>query len=147
MNRILIDGRFIGIGDSISRYTLELLKGLLKIDAENEYTLLIRPQGKKTLESFFKSEITNKKPETNQNLLKTNSSNISDFGFRNSDFKNLKIQIFDVPHYSIAEQTKLLRDLNKEKFDLVHFTQFNHPVFYKGKFVITPAQILKLQTR
>lgn len=112
MARILIDGRFIGIGDSISRYTLELLKGLLKIDTENEYTLLIRPHGKSEVERYFGKE-------------------------KESDWNaNLKLHVFDVPHYSIAEQTKLLKYLNKKKFDLVHFTQFNHPIFYRGKYVI-----------
>jgi len=129
MKRILIDGRFVGVGDSVSRYTLELLTGLLKQDKENEYTLLVRPQGIKTLEEFFKSEIRSTKSETNQN--------VSKFEIRNSSFHNLKIKVFDVPHYSIAEQIKLLKYLNKEKFDLVHFTQFNHPAFYRGKFVIT----------
>ena len=47
------------------------------------------------------------------------------------------MQILDIPHYSIGEQTKLLKYLNEEKFDLVHFTQFNHPVRYRGKFVVT----------
>ena len=55
MKRILIDGRFIGVGESISRYTLELLAHILEIDKENEYTLLIRPQGEEVIE---KSEIS-----------------------------------------------------------------------------------------
>lgn len=115
MSHILIDGRFIGVGDSISRYTLEITKGILTIDSENQYTLLIRPEGIKTLEEFFKSDLPT--------------------GGRDSH--NLKIQVMDIPHYSLAEQIKLLRYLNREKFDLVHFTQFNHPVMYRGKFVIT----------
>lgn len=109
MKRILIDGRFIGVGESISRYTLETLKGILKIDKENEYTLLIRPVGEKRIDDY--PEIINA--------------------------PNLKIDILDIPHYSVAEQTKLLKYLNQNKYDLVHFTQFNHPVLYRGNFVVT----------
>lgn len=106
--RILIDGRFIGVGESISRYVLELVKGILALDKENEYTLLVRPQAK--------SQISN---------------------IDSQEYRNLKIKVLDIKHYSISEQTKLLKYLNEEKFDLVHFTQFNHPVRYCGKYVIT----------
>lgn len=113
MARILIDGRFIGVGESVSRYTLEMLKGILNLDRENDYTLLVRPHGKKDVQTYFGEK-------------------------KGKDWPgNLKLHVFDVPHYSFSEQTKLLQYLNKEKFDLVHFTQFNHPVLYKGKFVIT----------
>ncbi|MCF7906064.1 glycosyltransferase, partial [Candidatus Gracilibacteria bacterium] len=40
-------------------------------------------------------------------------------------------------HYSVAEQTKFLKILNREKCDLVHFTHFNLPLLYRGKFVVT----------
>ena len=46
---ILIDGRFIGVGDSMTRYTLEILKHVLEIDGTNDYTVLIRPQGKELI--------------------------------------------------------------------------------------------------
>lgn len=108
MSRILIDGRFVGVGESISRYTLELLREILNLDKENEYTLLVRPQAK--------SKISNFKPQ---------------------NYGNLIIKILDIKHYSWSEQTKLLDYLNNEKFDLVHFTQFNHPIRYKGNFIVT----------
>lgn len=41
------------------------------------------------------------------------------------------------PHYSIKEQWGFLRLLNSYHLDLVHFTNFNHPVFYRRKYVIT----------
>ena len=108
MKRILIDGRFIGVGDSISRYTLGIVEGILKLDKVNQYTLLVRPQAK--------SQISNLKSQ---------------------NYGNLSIKVLDIKHYSLGEQTALLYYLNKEKFDLVHFTQFNHPIYYNGKYVIT----------
>ncbi|MEI6498413.1 MAG: glycosyltransferase family 1 protein [bacterium] len=109
MKRILIDGRFIGVGDSMTRYCLEFLQGVLAMDNENSYTLLIRPIGEEKLELY--PDIINA--------------------------PNLSVDILDIPHYSLAEQTKLLKYLNREKYDLVHFIQFNHPVFYKGNYVVT----------
>jgi len=109
MKRILIDGRFIGVGESMTRYCLEIVKGILDQDKDNEYTLLVRPKG----------EALSKK-------LKVKSNNC-----------NLKLKILDTAHYSLGEQTRLLKYLNIEKFDLVHFIQFNHPILYRGKFVVT----------
>ena len=132
MKRILIDGRFVGVGDSQTRYVLELVKGVLEQDQENQYTLLLRPVGIKDTESFLKLEIrTSKKcPSAGQGA-------ISEVQVLKSKYPNLMVRILDIPHYSFGEQTKLLRYLNEEKFDLVHFTQFNHPVRYRGKYVIT----------
>ncbi len=50
---------------------------------------------------------------------------------------NWEVKVLDIVHYTKGEQTKLLRYLNEQKFDLVHFTMFNHPLLYKGKFVVT----------
>lgn len=41
-----------------------------------------------------------------------------------------------IGHYSLGEQTALLRYLNRQQFDLVYFTMFNHPMLYRGKFVV-----------
>jgi len=105
--KILIDGRFIGVGDSISRYTLGVLSHLLEIDKKNNYSLLIRPAGVKT---------------------------VKENGLWDAD--NLHVYVFDVAHYSVEEQTKLLIWLNKHHFDLVYFTQFNHPILYRKPFII-----------
>ncbi len=51
--------------------------------------------------------------------------------------KNFKPKIVPITHYSLSEQTKFLNILNKDKNDLVHFLNFNHPIFYRGKFVTT----------
>jgi len=120
MKKILIDGRFIGVGDSMSRYVLGFLSHL-PVDSDLEFTLLVRPQGKKIAEQFLGSPSSvNRNPE--------NGRRITD---------NLSIDVLDIPHYSLKEQTTLLRYLNREKFDLVHFIQFNHPILYRGKFVVT----------
>jgi glycosyltransferase involved in cell wall biosynthesis len=105
--RILIDGRFVGVGDSVSRQTLETAKAVIKIDQKNEYTLLLRPIGLPVAEDFFQP-----KP------------------------KNLNFVVLDIKHYSLAEQTKLLGYLIQKRYDLVHFMQFNHPIFYRGAFVV-----------
>jgi len=109
MKRILIDGRFIGVGESMTRYVLEFFSRVLELDLKNKYTFLIRPQGEKELKRYpiFKQA------------------------------KNLKIEYLDVAHYSLKEQTKFLSYLKEKQFDLVHFIQFNHPVFYRGRFVTT----------
>lgn len=40
-------------------------------------------------------------------------------------------------HYSFAEQTSFLRQLNKHNFDLVIFPQFNVPILYNRPFIVT----------
>jgi glycosyltransferase involved in cell wall biosynthesis len=45
--------------------------------------------------------------------------------------------VTDVVHYSSREQTEFLSFLNKQKLDLVHFLNFNHPVLYRRPFVTT----------
>ena len=42
-----------------------------------------------------------------------------------------------VTHYTLAEQTTLLRLLNSYHLDLVHFLHFNHPVGYRRPFIVT----------
>jgi len=108
MARILIDGRFIGVGESIGRYTLGVLHHLSEIDKDNHYSLLVRPAGVKQTKAH---------------------------GLWSQE--NPKIEVLDVPHYSLEEQTKLLIWLNKKPYDLVYFTQFNHPVMYRRPYIIT----------
>lgn len=50
---------------------------------------------------------------------------------------NLQELIIEVPHYSLAEQRQLAKILTNQKFDLVHFTHFNHPIRYRRPFVVT----------
>lgn len=106
-NKILIDGRFIGVGDSIGRYAFGVLEHLLEIDKENCYSLLIRPAGIKQ---------------------------VKEHGLWGNE--RIKIEVLDIPHYSLTEQTKLLIWLNKKPYDLVYFTQFNHPLLYRKPYII-----------
>ncbi len=55
---------------------------------------------------------------------------------------NLVKEVVDIPHYSLAEQTKLNGYLAKQNFDLMHFTNFNHPIMYRGKFVVTVHDLI-----
>lgn len=50
------------------------------------------------------------------------------------NFRAVKV---NAPHYSFAEQTQFLSALKKEKLDLMHFTHFNAPLFYRQKSVVT----------
>jgi glycosyltransferase involved in cell wall biosynthesis len=43
----------------------------------------------------------------------------------------------DFPHYSFSEQIGFLKLLNSMALDLMHFTHFNAPIFYKKPFVVT----------
>lgn len=55
---------------------------------------------------------------------------------------NFRKLVVDIPHYSYSEQLKLLSVLNQEKFDLVHFTHFNHPILYRRPFVVTVHDLI-----
>lgn len=55
---------------------------------------------------------------------------------------NFKKLVVDIPHYSYKEQYRLPRILNREKFDLVHFTHFNHPILYHKPFVVTVHDLI-----
>lgn len=50
---------------------------------------------------------------------------------------NLKLESANFQWYTLSEQTKLHSLIKSLKPDLVHFTNFNFPIRYSGKFVIT----------
>ena len=143
MKRILIDGRFVGVGESVSRYTLAIVSRIVKLDPENKYTLLVRPQGVKLAEQFLRSRgvipdsIGNPENTILDPRVKPEDDNVR-------GTTNLELEVLDIAHYSPKEQTGLLKYLNEKQFDLVHFTQFNHPIFYKGKFVVTVHDLTML---
>lgn len=51
--------------------------------------------------------------------------------------KNLKKVVTNIAHFSVAEQLRLPALLAREQLDLMHFLNFNHPIFYRGRFVAT----------
>lgn len=55
---------------------------------------------------------------------------------------NLRSLVVDVPHFSPREQTQLNKILTAQKFDLVHFANFNHPIFYRRPFVVTVHDLI-----
>jgi glycosyltransferase involved in cell wall biosynthesis len=59
------------------------------------------------------------------------------------ELKNYKQIITKIPHYSWQEQILLPATIYHLRPDLVHFTHFNKPIFYKGKSVITIHDLIK----
>ncbi len=53
------------------------------------------------------------------------------------DYGNYEVIELPYKHYSFGEQIGYWWFLMRKKFDLVHFTNFNHPILYRGKFVVT----------
>ncbi len=51
--------------------------------------------------------------------------------------KNLSLLPVDIDWYNLKEQIKLAKIIEKQEPDLVHFTNFNFPLRYRGKFVMT----------
>lgn len=51
--------------------------------------------------------------------------------------ENFKVVETDIIHYSIDEQRKFGKMVDKENLDLIHYTNFNHPVFCRTPFVVT----------
>jgi len=49
----------------------------------------------------------------------------------------IKKVLTDAKYYSVEEQTVFIKDLNKEKLDLIHFTHFNAPVLYFKPSIVT----------
>ena len=112
--RIGIDARMYRKSSAgIGRYIQNLIKNLFKIDKDNQYVLFMTAEDR---EEFEKLEIKNSLQIANCKL---------------------KIVTVDIPHYSLSEQTKLGPIIAREKLDLMHFTNFNHPIRYKGQFVTT----------
>lgn len=58
-------------------------------------------------------------------------------GYKSFASLNADCRLLTAPYYSAAEQLKLPLALSKEKLDLMHFPNFNVPILYPGKFVLT----------
>ena len=95
----------------LGRYSQELIKHLLPLSKNKfKFILLVLPNTKFSLEL--------------KEVIKNYQSII-------------EVIEYDARHYSLKEQTSLKKLLSEIKPDLVHFTNLNHPVLYKGKFVVT----------
>ena len=109
--KILFDGRFLSLFHAgIGRYSNELLKSLLKLDKTQKYTLLVLS-----------------KTDPDRELLRA----------LNERDEPAEVIETSARHYSFAEQTAFLSLIKKIRPDLVHFPHFNHPLLYRGDFVVT----------
>lgn len=63
--------------------------------------------------------------------------NKPEFGEFTPPGKNFQKVLANARHYSLAEQTRFLRHIKKAKLDLMHFTHFNAPIFYKKPSIVT----------
>lgn len=109
--KILFDGRFLSLSHAgIGRYSMELLRHLLPLDTAQKYVVIV----------LKGTQIT------------------GDLAQKMNERENpVEVVEVDAGHYSVAEQIKLPRIISGLKVDLVHFPHFNHPLIYKGDFVVT----------
>lgn len=112
LKHIVIDARFFRRATGgIGRYIRALIRELAGFNAPYHYTVLLTPADTDDWQAFAQ------KVALPKNVWQS--------------------QVIDIPHYSLAEQTKLPRLLTDLKPDLVHFTNFNHPLQYQKPFVVT----------
>ncbi len=50
--------------------------------------------------------------------------------------RNMEKVLIRSGYYSLAEQTLMPFELARLSLDLVHFTHFNHPLYYRGRFIV-----------
>ncbi len=106
--RIGFDFRMGGnINAGIGRYSFELLTHLLDINSHDKYFIFFNPD------------------------------NVDDKDLEVLENKGAKLIPTAIGHYSFAEQFLFPRILKKYNLDLMHFPNFNIPIFYKGDFVVT----------
>ena len=79
-------------------------------------------------------KINNENKRENELVLFFNKPEYNDFIPPNLSVKKVLV---NARHYSLAEQTKFLKILNKENCDIVHFPHFNVPILYKKPYVVT----------
>lgn len=141
--RIGIDFRMGGsINAGIGRYIFELLKAILEI--ENSVVILgssgnESPGIHAAVDAVSVDHPTgdDKRPQ-NQYFVFYNIKNVAaeDLAVL-KDYDNVTLVATNIRHYSIAEQIVFPKILNKYNLDLVHFPNFNVPIFYKRPFVVT----------
>lgn len=72
--------------------------------------------------------------QENEYVLFFNKPEFDSYSPPSDRFKKI---LADAPIYSIREQFHFLKVLNKENLDLMHFTHFNAPLFYRRPSVVT----------
>lgn len=108
VRKIGIDARFFGPKDKgFGRYTQQLIENLEKL---------------------------NPSAGGNQYFIFLRKDSWNEYQSKNANFKKV---LADYKWYGIKEQILLPLKLKKYKLDLVHFTHFNVPIFYRGKFIVT----------
>lgn len=99
------------------RYIKNLIIGLLKTDKNNQYVLFVDQKQQEEVKK--------------------------DLQALRLPINKAKLVALNIPHYSLKEQLLFPIKLYREQLDLVHFPQFNLPVFYFGKFVVTIHDLIK----
>jgi glycosyltransferase involved in cell wall biosynthesis len=70
----------------------------------------------------------------NEYFILMGQENWDDYQPANPHFKKV---LADYRWYTLAEQIGMPRIITRLKLDVMHFTHFNVPLFYRGKFVVT----------
>jgi glycosyltransferase involved in cell wall biosynthesis len=91
---------------------------------------------------------------TLKEVLKIDKSNQYELLLRDEDLEKLDLKADNLTFvkttanfFGVKEQTEILSIIKERKPDLVHFTNFNFPVAYGGKFVITIHDLTLLHFR
>ncbi|MCC7356505.1 MAG: glycosyltransferase family 4 protein [Candidatus Doudnabacteria bacterium] len=92
----------------IGRYSFALLIAMLKRDRDNEFIVFYKP------DAIADEDLIALQKFSQVTLVSTNAR-----------------------HYSFSEQLIFLRQLNKAKLDIVHFPNFNVPIWYNRPYVVT----------
>lgn len=114
--RIGIDAR-LWSQTGVGRYVRNLVENLAEIDKGNEYALFVSGED----EEEIKQKIEN---------------------YSSGDKSKFKIVRADIRWHSLSEQLRFPKIIEKESLDLMHFTYFSIPVFYRGAFVVTVHDLI-----
>lgn len=113
--RIGIDARFFGpTGKGLGRYNQKLIEKLEKISTENR--------------SEFGEDFDN------DYFIFLKKENFEEYQPQNPRFKKI---LANYAWYSFSEQLFFPQLLKRYDLDLMHFTHFNVPLFYRKKFIVT----------
>ena len=105
----------------VGRYIQNLVIELSKIDHKNEYVLFCLEKDYENV----KSQVSNLKETSPLQGKHIRSEN------------NWKIVVADIKWHSVAEQIGFPQIINRENVDLMHFTYFSVPIFYKRPYIMT----------